>query len=117
MDKVITVTAIPDDTVTLPRSEYNELVAAKHERDMILAVADVTGYGCSEIVKGVRRLDETTKTYSEAKQRIADLEHELAFRKEPPNCRCSYEPVFTKENPDGDTEGATAEEDEEDDDA
>ena len=98
MNKTI-VRVIPDETVAIPRTEYNELITAKHERDMILATSDPSGYGCADIVKGALQLNAHMKAYKEAKQRIADLEAELAFRNSPPRCRCSSEPVFTKENP------------------
>lgn len=72
MNKTI-VRVIPDETVTIPRAEYNELIAAKHERDMILAAADPSGYGCAEIVKGARLLNSYQNALTASEAHIEEL--------------------------------------------
>ncbi len=61
------------DTVTIPRSEYNKLLAAKVQIDMILSVADKSGYGCADIVKGARSLDEYSKALTIAEEHYSEL--------------------------------------------
>ena len=78
MNKEITITkdsiSIPcPDTVTIPRSEYNELIAAKTICDMILSVADYNGYGCADTVKGLRNLDKYRKALTESEECIAEM--------------------------------------------
>lgn len=58
------------DTVTIPRSEYNDLIAAKTINDMILSVSDISGYGCADTVKGLRNLDKYRKALTDAENRI-----------------------------------------------
>lgn len=66
------------DAVTIPRREYNELIAAKIQIDMILASADESGYGCADIVKGIMRLDRYGKALSDYEKRITALMAEHA---------------------------------------
>lgn len=61
------------DTVTIPRKEYNDLIAAKAVNDMILAVAGSDGYGCAEIVKGLRSLDSYRKALTASEERCYEL--------------------------------------------
>ena len=71
-----------EETVTIPRSEYNRLVIAKAQLDMILSTADKDGYGCSEIVKGARSLDEYSKALTRVEERYDELakEHDETVR-------------------------------------
>lgn len=64
------------DTVTIPREEYNSLIAAKAVNDLILAVADSEGYGCTEIVKGALKQDKYRGALSEALAKVAALTEE-----------------------------------------
>ena len=81
MDKEIIVKkdsiVIPcPDTVTIPRGEYNRLIIAKAQIDMILATAGENGYGCAEIVVGARHLDDFSKALASATERYNDLKRE-----------------------------------------
>ena len=69
----VKVTITTEETVTIPRSEYNKLIVAKALLDMILATAGKDGYGCSEIVKGARSLDEYSKALANAEERCDEL--------------------------------------------
>lgn len=69
----VKVTITSEETVTIPRSEYNRLVIAKAQLDMILATAGKDGYGCSEIVKGARSLDEYGKALARAEERCDEM--------------------------------------------
>lgn len=64
------------DTVTIPRKEYNDLLAAKTQINMIIATAGENGYGCAEIVKGVRSLGEYSKAVANATERYNELKKE-----------------------------------------
>lgn len=64
------------DTVTIPRREYNELIAAKTQCDMILAVAAADGYGCADAVKGIRALDKYRSALTESEERFRSLQAE-----------------------------------------
>ena len=72
----VKVTITTEETVTISRSEYNKLIIAKAQIDMILATADNNGYGCTEIVKGARSLDEYSKAVADAEKRYSELAKE-----------------------------------------
>lgn len=81
MNKEIIVTkdgiTIPyTDTVTIPRCEYNALIAAKTQCDMILAVAGADGYGCADTVKGMRALDKYRSALTASEDRFRALQAE-----------------------------------------
>lgn len=64
------------DTVTIPRCEYNDLIAAKTINDMILAVSSFDGYGCSDIVIGMRALDKYRSALSESEDRLISFQND-----------------------------------------
>ena len=107
MNKTI-VRVIPDETVAIPRAEYNELIAAKHERDMILAAADPSGYGCAEIVKGARLLSNYQNALAASEAHIEELKkkhdkilaeyHDKVSALEA-KLKEAHKAEFTKENP------------------
>jgi len=64
------------DTVTIPRSEYDALIAAKMANDLILAASDKTGYGGADIIKGLFKLDNYRRALTESEDRIASMTRE-----------------------------------------
>lgn len=61
------------DTVTIPRAEYNDLIAAKAANDIILSVSDPDGYGCADIVKGLQKHDKYKRALLESEARVATM--------------------------------------------
>lgn len=69
----ISMRFVPADSVTIPRSEYNTLIAAKAATDLILATAGSDGYGCSDIIKGLFKLDKYRSALSSSEAHISDM--------------------------------------------
>lgn len=72
----ISMRFVPADSVTIPRSEYNDLIAAKAVNDLILATSGSDGYGSSDIIKGLFKLDKYRSALSASEEHISDLEAE-----------------------------------------
>ena len=81
------------DTVTIPRSEYNELIAAKTVNDLLLATSDDSGYGCSYIIQGMQKLDKYRRALTEYRREIAELVKEIADLKSHAENPADKEPV------------------------
>lgn len=64
------------DTVTIPREEYNDLIAAKTLNSVLLAVSDSSGYGCSEIVKGLQKMDKYRSALIDTRNQMEAMQKE-----------------------------------------
>ena len=69
----ISMRFVPADSVTIPRSEYNDLVAAKAVNDLILSASGADGYGSADIIKGLFKLDKYRSALSASEARISDM--------------------------------------------
>lgn len=69
----ISMRFVPADSVTIPRSEYNDLIAAKAANDLILSASGADGYGCADIIKGLFKLDEYRSALSSSEAHISDM--------------------------------------------
>ena len=72
----VKVYVTPTDTITIPRNEYNNLIAAKAVNDLILATARDDGYGSADIIKGLIKLDKYRSALTASEARISDMEKE-----------------------------------------
>ncbi len=69
----ISMRFVPADSVTIPRSEYNDLIAAKAVNDLILSASGADGYGSADVIKGVFKLDKYRSALSASEARISDM--------------------------------------------